>query len=419
MIQPRSLFRGVFRLGSGELLGRVFSVAVAVLLGHIYGVVILGVYGLAMSVSQYLAPMIDFGLRHVGARLIARFPRSATEIMHRVQSRRMGMAAAALPFVLLYAVLARLPLDMKIFVFVFSAVSAMYALSVDWAAWGREQLRLVGIAKAMVPGSILVCLLIAIGSQHVLAWLVMGNLIGYSLMVLTFWMWWKRHQREIGEQERGVAGIVESLAWQRTSIMGLAWLGNMAFNTVDMLMLGAMSNPEQVGLYSAAYRVLNQALILYYLLTSVLYPQLARQTVSERMRMLSPKILLALFSSGLTIAIVVAVFREPVLAVVFGRPFLAASPLLLLLVWCLPADFLTSYLSNAYIAWGMERNVLVCTAVAAGSNTVLNLIWIPRYGALAAAVNTLISYAVFLATLALAGRSVASAAVAIETEAGV
>ncbi|MGA9567056.1 MAG: polysaccharide biosynthesis C-terminal domain-containing protein, partial [Candidatus Korobacteraceae bacterium] len=69
----------------------------------------------------------------------------------------------------------------------------------------------------------------------------------------------------------------------------------------------------------------------------------------------------------------------------------------------LPLDYLTSYLSNAYLAWSMERAVLVCAVVAAGSNVGLNLYGIPRYGAMAAAVNTLISYVVYLGMLAWAG----------------
>jgi O-antigen/teichoic acid export membrane protein len=398
------------RLGSGEILSRICSVAVVILLGHRFGVAILGVYALGVSLSQYLMPVIDFGLRHVGARLIARFPSSASEIMHRVQRRRLAMAAAALPLILLYATLARLPVDMKIFLFVFSAITAMYALSLDWAAWGREQLRLVGLAKAIVPGSVLLCLLIALRVGHLLAWLVVGNLIGFCLQGLVFWMWWKHHQGEIGEQEWGVVAVTEALAWQRTSIMGLAWLGNLTFNTIDMLMLGVMSNPEQVGLYSAAYRILNQVLVTYYLLTNVLYPQLARQTVAERVRMLRPRILLALLATGIALASLVVAFRRPVLAIVFGHAFVEAAPLLLLLAWCLPLDFLTSYLSNAYIAWGMEKKILMGTMVAAGVEVVLNAIGIPRHGAMAAAVNTLISYGVFLVCLAWAGKSVASEA---------
>jgi O-antigen/teichoic acid export membrane protein len=179
---------------------------------------------------------------------------------------------------------------------------------------------------------------------------------------------------------------------------------NLAFNTIDMLMLGVMSHPQQVGLYSAAYRVVNQVLYTYYLLTQVLYPQLARQDRQQRMRMLKPRILLALFGVGVAIAAVLSVSRRPVLAILFGHQFLPATLLLLLLAWAIPFDFLTSYLSNAYIAWGMEKKILFCTMVAAGSNIVLNLIWIPAYGATAAAVNTLISYVIFLSGLALAGR---------------
>ncbi|HEY4930983.1 MAG TPA: polysaccharide biosynthesis C-terminal domain-containing protein [Terriglobales bacterium] len=398
------LLRNIFQLGSGEFLARLFGVLTVIFLGHKFGVVILGVYALAQMISQCLQPLIDFGLRHVGARLMARFPRSASEIMHRVQRRRLGMAAAAVPLFLCYAALARLPLDMRVFLALFAGISALYALSLDWAAWGREQLRLVGLAKAIVPGSVLLCLVIATGSQHVLAWLLIGNLFGYSLQAIVFWTWWKRHQLAIGEQERGVAAIGEALQWRRTSIMGLAWLGNLAFATIDMLMLGILSGPDQVGLYSAAYRILGQVLMTYYLLTNVLYPQLARQAVDERLRMLRPRILLALFAAGSALAALLAVSRAPVLTLLFGRAFLKSAPLLLVLACAIPLDFLVTYLNSAYIAWSMERKVLVCAVVAATSNVLLNLIGIPRYGAMAAAVNTVISYAIYLACLAIAGR---------------
>ena len=65
------LIRSVAQLAPGEALSRLSSVAIVMFLGHAYGVVILGVYALAVSISQYLQPIIDFGLRHIGARLVA------------------------------------------------------------------------------------------------------------------------------------------------------------------------------------------------------------------------------------------------------------------------------------------------------------------------------------------------------------
>ncbi len=385
------------------MLSRVGWIAIVILLGHRYGIVVLGVYALAATVTQYLQPVIDFGLRHVGARLMAQYPLAAGEIVRRVQRRRMMMAGAVLPLILLYAMVVKLPPDMKAFLFVFSACGALYALSLDWAAWGQGQLHMVGLARAVVPLTILAFLATGRGSAgHALWWAAAGNAFGFALQALILWVWWERHKPEAAVEQ---SVIKDALAWRRTSVMGVAWLGNLAFNSIDMLMLGVMSNPEQVGLYSAAYRVLNQVLVVYYLLTQSLYPEFAQQSGEERARMVKARILLPLLGAGLAIAVVVAVSRRLALTLLFGHQFLIAGPLLLLLAWAIPLDFLTSYLSNAYIAWGMEKKILLCTAVAAGSNVVLNLIWIPSYGAAAAAVNTLISYVIFLIALALAGRS--------------
>jgi O-antigen/teichoic acid export membrane protein len=410
-LTPRQFVRNVFRFGSGEFVARIFSVTVVISLGHLYGVVILGVYGLATTVNQYLMPVIDFGLKHVGARLMARFPHSAAEIMRRVQSRRLLMASAAIPFVLLYAVLARLPFELKLFLFAFSAIGALYAFSLDWAAWGREQLLLAGSAKAIIPAFLLLALLVATAYGHLLSWLVIGNLLGFIVQGCFFAWWWRRHLASLGNQDQGVAEIAEALQWRRTSIMGVAWIANLAFVTIDMLMLGVLSNPEQVGLYSAAYRILNQILLAYYMITGALYPQLARQDAAQRRRMLRPTIFIALIAVGSILALLLIAFRAPILSIVFGPPFAVAAPLLLLLACAIPLDFLTSYLSNAYLAWSMERNVLVCAIIAAGSNVILNAATIPRYGATAAAVNTLISYLIYLAGLAFASRNVGTSVV--------
>ncbi len=398
----RQITRSMIHLASGELPARLCGIIALLLLARRAGVMMVGVYALAWTMVQYSYPFIDFGLRHVGARLIAQYPQAGNELVARIQRRRLLMAGAILPFLLAYAALANLPPNYKVFLFVFSAIGCLYAVSLEWAAWGKEHLRLVGFSKMIVPGSILLFLLIGGHSERLLWWLIAGNAFGCVLQGVIFWRWWHQH-RPAAEGSTFSAEVREALAWSRTSIMGVAWFCNLAFNTIDMLMLGVMSNAQQVGLYSAAYRIMNQVLFTYYLLTSTLYPRLARQDVEQRRRALRPMILLSLAGVGAAFALVLALASREVLLIVFGKQFLAATLLLTLLAWAIPLDFLTSYLSNAYIAWSMEKKVLACTAIAAGSNVVLNLMWIPAFGATAAAINTLVSYVIFLACLAFAG----------------
>src|SRR5271165_850583 len=229
----RSIIRSMFHLASGELPARLCGIIALLLLARKAGVVMVGVYALAWSMVQYSYPFIDFGLRHVGARLIAKYPQDGREIVARVQRRRLLMAGSIAPFLLLYAVIANVPVSYRIFLFVFSGVSCLYAVSLEWAAWGKERLRLVGFSKMLVPGSILLFLLLGSHSGHVLWWLVAGNAFGYVLQGVIFWRWWQRN-RPAAEAGGLSAEVRESLAWSRTSIMGVAWLCNLAFNTIDM-----------------------------------------------------------------------------------------------------------------------------------------------------------------------------------------
>lgn len=398
----RQLTRRIADFGSGEVLSRLCNIAVLLILARKFGVVFVGVYALAQGAVQYSYPFIDFGLRHVGARLIARYPEAGREIVQQVQKRRLLMAVLLLPILLLYACSAKLTFEGRVFVFAFAAVGSLYAVSLDWAAWGKEHLRLASFGRAVVPVTVLLALLTGRNSEHILWWLVGGNAVGNVLQALIFGIWWRRDQ-SVQEREIPLEQIRDALKWRRTSIMGVAWFCNLAFNSIDMLMLGILADLRQVGLYSAAYRILSQVLFAYYLMTNTLYPQLARQGPGERLTMLRPRILLALMGLGAVIAGVVTLFRRPVVTILFGQQFLPATLLLMLIAWAIPLDFLTSYLTNAYIAWGMEKKILICTLVAAASNIVLNLFTIPSHGATAAAVNTLISYVIFLASLAAAG----------------
>ena len=403
----RQYIRSVFDLGSGEALGRVATVAIVVLIGHRFGAATLGVYALGAGLAAYVAPAIDFGLKHVGARLVARFPDSASEIVSRVQRRRALMAVVVFPLIAAYVALTRLSPSQKVFVLLFAATSALYAASLEWTAWGKGHLWVLGISRAVVPSSILFSVMIAIlRGGHLLRWAAIGNVVGYVLQTVLYWHWWKRHRPVEDPHVYDRSEVREALAWRQSSVMGLAWFSNQAFVSVDVLILGLLADPMQLGFYSAAYRVLNQVLATYYLFVNALYPKLARQPATERRSMLGPSVLVPIVSAGFAAAVLLIISRRPLLVLLFGHSFVVAAPLLLILACAIPVDFLVSYLSNALVAWSMERKVLVCALTAAATNIMLNTATVPHYGALAAAVNTVISYLVYLAAVAAAARRV-------------
>ena len=121
--------RKIIDLGSGEAISRLSGIATLLLLAHTYGVALVGVYALAQGMLQYSYPIIDFGLRHVGARLIATNPQAGREIVRHVQKRRLAMTILLLPCLLLYAASVKLPFELRVFLFAFAATGCLYAAS--------------------------------------------------------------------------------------------------------------------------------------------------------------------------------------------------------------------------------------------------------------------------------------------------
>jgi O-antigen/teichoic acid export membrane protein len=401
----KNTLTSIAHLGSGELLARVCSIATLGMLGHRYGAAIVGIFALAQGVAQYLQPLIDFGMRHIGARLVAQYPGAISMIVQVVQKRRQKMLVVAVPIVAAYVFALRLDSKYNIFVLGFAACACLYAFSVDWVAWGKEKFRLVGFSRVVVPAAILIFLLAGWSSTHPLGFLFAGHAIGQILLVIIVWVWWKSTQGQSTSEPPELPDIGAALRFRRTAILGLALFSNLAFNTIDVLLLGIFTTPSEVGLYSASYRILNQALVIYYLLTQSLYPQFAKLAPSERGSTVRPSILTLLFTCGASVTMLTIFSGEAILRLLFGAEFVVAYSLLAILAFAIPIDFLTSYLSNAYISWGMEREVLVCTATSAITNIGLNVAFMPLYGAKAAAINTVVSYLVFLMSLMFVRRS--------------
>ncbi len=393
----RQLARKLFDFGPGEVLSRLCSIATLLILAHKFGVVFVGVYALAQGMVQYSYPFIDFGLATCG--------RSADRAVSRGGHERLCGRYSTAPFdgcfccCLFWRCIrhsAKVPLPLKLFLFAFAATGSLYAVSLDWAAWGKEHLRLASFGRAMVPVSVLIALLLGRNSEYVLWWLVAGNAIGALLQATIFRAWWQKHQ-PAHEQDIRLEIIRESLAWRRTSVMGVAWFCNLAFVSIDMLMLGILSESAAGGLVQRFVSHPKPGFVRLLPDDHCHLSAARRQNKLQRLRMLRPRILSCCSVSGSVIAALVTLARRPLVAILFGQEFLPATSLLMLIAWAIPLDFLTSYLINAYIAWGMEKKILICTVIGAGSNIVLNLFSIPAYGATAAAINTLISYVIFLA----------------------
>lgn len=391
-----SLASSVVPLGLGEGLGRIFNLAVVVVMSRRFGVSTIGAFALGQTVSQYLIPGIDMGLRHIGARLIANHPEQCRYITGAIQGKRLITAAFVIPMAFLYGKYGPIPLDARDMVCLYSLSLAPYAVSLDWLAWGLKRFVVLGAWRAFASFCYFIVAILGFTLFHAgPLYAALANATGYFAGSLCLWVLLRPHLTPVPTTVNKV-DISSEVNWPKTIWMGSALIFNQAFNSIDALVLGALSNTTQVGLYNAAYRVLLLLLSIYYLATQAIYPRISTIPPAERSIRTISRYLILVAVVGAVVVAAVEPAAHVVIRTIYGQKFDPAVPLLRVLILALPLDFMTSLLGVTLVAWGKSKTMLITTVSATTVNVALNVYLIPRQAAFGAAWATIASYLVLL-----------------------
>ncbi|WP_199857838.1 oligosaccharide flippase family protein [Erythrobacter sp. EC-HK427] len=174
-------------------------------------------------------------------------------------------------------------------------------------------------------------------------------------------------------------------------------------NNTDILMLGILQPPEEAGVYRIAAQISVIAAILMQILRAIAAPQIAAAHARgdlALMRRLMVHTGWAATAAALGFVVVFAIFGEFALVLVFGPEYAASYwPCLVLAL----GSVLGASCTMVSIALQMTRNggiVAKAAIVAAVFNVVLNLLLVPSFGALGAAIGTAVSLSVMQLQLA-------------------
>lgn len=197
-------------------------------------------------------------------------------------------------------------------------------------------------------------------------------------------------------------------SWERAKIMLrdgwpllLSAVSSMLYLRLDMVMLGEMSGDRTVGIYGAATRISEVWYFIPMAIVSSLQPSLVRAREHSREQYLGRLLQIYRLMAGLSILVSLMVMfaAEPVINLLYGAQYKDAAVVLAVHIWASIAVFLGVASSQYLTIENLQKLAFYRTTIGLGCNVVLNFVLIPRFGALGAAIATLISY--FAATFSL------------------
>jgi O-antigen/teichoic acid export membrane protein len=163
---------------------------------------------------------------------------------------------------------------------------------------------------------------------------------------------------------------------------------------VPLLRVLRTDGDVEVGRYGTAYKYLDALNIIPAFLTLSLFPLMSTQAREDKAALVRTYrlALKLLVGTAIPVAVLATVLATPLVYVLGGSEYLPDGALALQwMAWSMPFGWINSVTQYVLIALGRQRSLTWAFAVAVTFNLVANLIFIPQYGFLAAAIITIFS----------------------------
>jgi O-antigen/teichoic acid export membrane protein len=180
---------------------------------------------------------------------------------------------------------------------------------------------------------------------------------------------------------------------KEASPFGFAMVFGNAYFYLAIFVLSAMKGEVEVAYYSSAYNIALALLFIPTVFTNALYPVLARLFVESRRKMalVYERAFKYLFLVGLPISILLFVFADYIIVVLYGREYAAAGIVLRIIAAYVALKFLNFLLGIVLSSADRQWERLKAQGIVALINAVLCIILIGKWGFIGAAWATLLT----------------------------
>jgi len=254
---------------------------------------------------------------------------------------------------------------------------------------GKEQ---IGRSNFINWFSEVIHLAVVILLVWIMDWQIAGALLALliSHILITFWALFTLH-KEFKLHLHFQPGILRNLL-SMGFLFALSFVVIQLNFRIDILLLRELSTLQEVGYYSLGVSIAEKLWQLPFAIGIVLMSRTANATDQEAIDATTAKLVRVSLVAGLIASIVLIIISPWVLPAIWGEKF---RPSILVIQYILPGIlFISTYriLSSRLSGIGKPQVSIYVFLPALVINILLNLWWIPDYGAMGAVMATNVSY---------------------------
>jgi O-antigen/teichoic acid export membrane protein len=354
-----------------------------------------GQLGFAAAVAGFFGLLASPGFSTYALREAAKNSERVPFLVKHILGARVVFATGAYTLLALFTLFLAPDGQTRLLIMLSGLAFVAGSLDIQWIFAARSRMSMIAVQGALSQLAYAGLILALVrGSQD--AWLIpSASLFSLGLGTLLIWLPARREYHiplpQISPQTWGLFLPI-------CLVMGFSSLMSMIYDQIDVVMLKYFRADAELGTYVASYGLMTMAMSFLPILSQVFLPLLSETAGqdSHTGNRNAEKRYLRWFGNatvGLALPIAVGGFilAVPLTQFVFGSQYSGSGILFRWLMLTIITGTAASYCGAQLIPNGREKRYLVSVLAGASANVVLNLLFIPKYGALAAAFTTAFS----------------------------
>ncbi len=348
-----------------------------------------GKVGFATAVAGFFGLLAAPGFRVYGVREAARGTEPPRKLAQKLMSARILLALCSFVLLIIFTLTAA-PKDQATRALLLITGTGFLISSVDvqWLYMGHSNMWRVSLVT-ILGQLVYMAMILSLVRRPTDAWLVPVATSASALISAVILLNRARKHFNIG-----LPKFVPE-AWAKIlpvcATLGIASMMSMIYDQIDTVMLRYMRSESEVGIYVASYALMGMSMSFLTVLATVFFPLFSGAASKDAVQ--DRRYAQWMANSSIALALPIAaggfVLAQPICQLVMGSRYSGADHLFRWLTLNLLSASAAVLFSSRLIPNNRERKYLASVAAGAATNIVFNLIFIPKFGAIAAVFTTI------------------------------
>lgn len=386
LISKKLTFRALAEI-IGILIGAVSMIYISRVVGPEY----LGFSATTSAIMLLVSRLADGGLTSLASQRLARDDEKLSLLLAVTIPPKLFVSAILIIISLLLANYSSVDLRLKYFVKISVFMVMLEACTPSWVfvALGRINIAsVIRVGQALLYAAGIFMIIRSQGDWKWLPYLTLFNSFANFAMA-TYFLWhFKLYAFDKDVFKNNYFARIKGFYREGFNFIK-ADLSSYVYTTSDRLILYYFTSSYVVGIYEAAYKIINPFYAINAVITPTMFRELAQSFKQNKLYPVMAKYVFSMSLFAIPLGFFLLYFSSPVVNLLYGAKFAGSVPSLMVLGFVITFGFTSGIIVQPFSAWNMSKEYGNSVLWGNVLNTLLNVTLIPFMGAVGAALATL------------------------------